>query len=166
MCKRKQRLLTEQRHKLEQDTLGGVKGLLSAKFAENHEQLRNVYKETSCCKRDDLREVWMDTIDGNSSKWMDRCAAIGERLIAVSDGTAEERENQKRDVDGSVGDAFLQKIEELQSRIIECSAERERAEQEWGAIMDSSFEEVRRLLSQEKGIREALLNGIRVPDAL
>lgn len=27
-------------------------------------------------------------------------------------------------------------------RIIECSAERERAEQEWGAMMDSSFEEV------------------------
>lgn len=55
-----------------------MKGLLSAKFAENHEQLRNVYKETFCCKRDDLRGVWMDTIDGNSSEWMDRCAVIGE----------------------------------------------------------------------------------------
>ncbi|KAF4670568.1 hypothetical protein FOZ61_010159 [Perkinsus olseni] len=165
-CREKQKLLIEQRYELEQEKMNEVKALLTAKFAESHEDLRRVFKETFCGRRDELQREWVDRIDESSSDWASKCGLLGERLATVSEGTAKESEERKRHIDGSVGDAFLQKIEELRGQIAECSEERRRHEEEWDTMRERLFGKVRRSVSEEKQAREDALNGIRMSDAL
>ncbi|KAF4744324.1 hypothetical protein FOZ62_028294, partial [Perkinsus olseni] len=182
-CREKQKLLIEQsfvdvwyRYELEQEKMNEVKALLTAKLAENHEELRRVFKETFCGRRDELQREWIDRVDESRSDWASKCGLLGEwqeegsnfhqRLVKVSEGIAKESEERKRHVDGSFGDAFLQKIEELRGRIAECSDERRRHEEEWDAMRERLFGKVRRSVSVEKQAREDALNGIRISDAL
>ncbi|KAF4690164.1 hypothetical protein FOZ62_001530, partial [Perkinsus olseni] len=165
-CRENQKLLVEQRYELEQEKMNEVKALLTAKFAENHEDLRRLFKETFCGRRDELQREWIDRIDESRSDWATKCGLLGERLVTVSEAIAKESEERKRHIDGSVGDAFLQKIEELRGRIAECSEERRRHGEEWDAMRERLFGKVRRSVSEEKQAREDALNGIRMSDAL